>query len=291
MPQTHILQHKSWHVYNRDNVARVRRDEENARKEQRELQARADIAQAEYRVDQLRRRAQQQRTRDGDARDRPLTESEHIDDPAYPAIGPAPEALEGRQAGKRAILFEEGTGVHTRKGNAEVEREQQKALQDWEKKVGITTYLGQSSLEQASEKPWYLIERQERGKRTEAAGLDATALRRIEAKQALEERRQQKHLERLDPMAKSLQRKKQRHNTRNQGSSPRVESTKAATTNSETKGKRSVEEMRRKRLERERREKNRTAKFLSGPTTGPSDKTWQYSNQYMNTKYMQTRRM
>ena len=44
-------------MYGKDNVARVRRDEENARKEAAELQRRADIAAAEHRVDILRQRA------------------------------------------------------------------------------------------------------------------------------------------------------------------------------------------------------------------------------------------
>jgi hypothetical protein len=39
-----ILRHKSWHVYDKNNIERVKKDEENARKASEEKQRRSDIA-------------------------------------------------------------------------------------------------------------------------------------------------------------------------------------------------------------------------------------------------------
>lgn len=53
----HLQQHKSYHPYSRDNVERVRRDEEEARVEALERRERARRAEAEARIELLRSRA------------------------------------------------------------------------------------------------------------------------------------------------------------------------------------------------------------------------------------------
>ncbi|KAI9143671.1 hypothetical protein BKA69DRAFT_1123082 [Paraphysoderma sedebokerense] len=55
-----ILHHKSWHVYNKTNIEKVRQDEEKARQEEKEKQDRAIAAEKEYRLQQLRLRAKGQ---------------------------------------------------------------------------------------------------------------------------------------------------------------------------------------------------------------------------------------
>ncbi|XP_043540243.1 leukocyte receptor cluster member 1, partial [Chiloscyllium plagiosum] len=62
-----ILPKKSWHVRNKDNVERVRRDEERAAAAERELKARAELAEREARTELLRNRARHSLPESGSA--------------------------------------------------------------------------------------------------------------------------------------------------------------------------------------------------------------------------------
>ncbi|KAI8915190.1 hypothetical protein DFJ77DRAFT_358998 [Powellomyces hirtus] len=66
MGKLNILQHKSWHVYNEVNRAKVRQDEENARKEDEKKKEPALQADREARLTLLRKRAQSRRQEAGD---------------------------------------------------------------------------------------------------------------------------------------------------------------------------------------------------------------------------------
>jgi hypothetical protein len=50
----HLLHHKSWHVYNTDNIEKVRRDQETARRKEEEDEMRMNQADQERRLQQLR---------------------------------------------------------------------------------------------------------------------------------------------------------------------------------------------------------------------------------------------
>ncbi|XP_032939945.1 leukocyte receptor cluster member 1 [Catharus ustulatus] len=115
-----ILPKKSWHVRNKDNVARVRRDEAAAEAERRKRDARALRAEQEVRTELLRKRA-----RAGGRSPSPT---------ASPVLFPPPE---------------EGPN---REHEAEKRREQERR----ERALGVLTYLGQSAAEAQTCPPWYL---------------------------------------------------------------------------------------------------------------------------------------
>lgn len=53
-----LLQHKSWHVYSAENIARVKRDEARAAAQEEEDEQRTMLADSEARLDRLRKKAE-----------------------------------------------------------------------------------------------------------------------------------------------------------------------------------------------------------------------------------------
>ncbi|XP_005084200.1 leukocyte receptor cluster member 1 [Mesocricetus auratus] len=131
-----ILPKKSWHVRNKDNVARVRRDEAQAREEEKERERRVLLAQQEARTEFLRKRARRQN----------LLPELGAADAEAPSSGPVDLFRE---------LLEEGKGVP--RGNKEHEEEKRQERERQEKALGILTYLGQSAAEAQTQPPWYQL--------------------------------------------------------------------------------------------------------------------------------------
>nr|XP_004671621.1 leukocyte receptor cluster member 1 [Jaculus jaculus] len=131
-----ILPKKSWHVRNKDNVARVRRDEAQAREEEKERERRVLLAQQEARTEFLRKKARRQNS---------LPELEAAEATA-PSSGPVDLFRE---------LLEEGKGVT--RGNKEHDEEKRQEKERQEKALGILTYLGQSAAEAQTQPPWYQL--------------------------------------------------------------------------------------------------------------------------------------
>ncbi|XP_039100136.1 leukocyte receptor cluster member 1 [Hyaena hyaena] len=131
-----ILPKKSWHVRNKDNVARVRRDEAQAREEEKERERRVLLAQQEARTEFLRKKARRQNS---------LPELEAAE---AAALTPGPVDLFRE-------LLEEGKGVT--RGNKEYEEEKRQEKERQEKALGILTYLGQSAAEAQTQPPWYQL--------------------------------------------------------------------------------------------------------------------------------------
>ena len=61
-----ILRHKSWHVRTKKNIARVRRDEENAKKEEEQRQWKIDNAEKSARIEYLRNKTGQRSSKKDD---------------------------------------------------------------------------------------------------------------------------------------------------------------------------------------------------------------------------------
>eukprot|EP01134_Creolimax_fragrantissima_P003303 CFRG3303T1 len=126
MGKTNILQHKSWHVYNRDNVEKVRRDEENARLEQEEKDSRIAFAEQEARTEALRKKA---------------------------GIRGPERSNEGAVVSHFNLFFDEQR-AQEKANQAAKDKHTAIEQQAWEKKVGILKQLGEGSKELGT-LPWY----------------------------------------------------------------------------------------------------------------------------------------
>ncbi|CCM05683.1 uncharacterized protein FIBRA_07914 [Fibroporia radiculosa] len=71
MGKLNIAHHKSYHPYRRDNIERVRKDEEEARLREAVEEGRMMLADSEARMDTLRQRAGASRLRPGHQEDVP----------------------------------------------------------------------------------------------------------------------------------------------------------------------------------------------------------------------------
>ena len=127
-----ILPKKSWHVRTKKNIEKVRRDEAKAKEEQLEKAKRADLAAQERRINQLRGR---------------LNESDS---------GEVSSQVDHCEQTGHSNFFDEKSDHGKNKAR---ELEKRKEQEEFEKKVGILTYLGGSQVN--CETPWYLKDRQD----------------------------------------------------------------------------------------------------------------------------------
>ncbi|XP_061447322.1 leukocyte receptor cluster member 1 [Rhineura floridana] len=127
-----ILPKKSWHVRNKDNVARVRRDEAEAEAQRQKREARALLAEQEARTEFLRKKARLSA---------PGGDNGNLEVLSSGAEGPS----------CHLNLFQE----LEESGNKEYEEEKRREKEQQEKALGILTYLGQSAAEAQTSRPWY----------------------------------------------------------------------------------------------------------------------------------------
>ncbi|KAK9760271.1 hypothetical protein K7432_015898 [Basidiobolus ranarum] len=173
MPQLHILQHKSWHVYNQENRDKVSRDEEKARKEEEEKEQKTLRAESEHRLNLLRKKAQERL--EGLNREN-ITGSESTVTASLPSID-ATEEIQTKlkevpeqsltQVSSELVVASlqpkpehinfwaeyEKKPVNTHKGNPEYEADKKKEQDKWDRQ--ITKYLGDVV---KGKDPWYAKE-------------------------------------------------------------------------------------------------------------------------------------
>ncbi|KAM6154596.1 leukocyte receptor cluster member 1 [Erethizon dorsatum] len=185
-----ILPKKSWHVRNKDNVARVRRDEAQAREEEKERERRVLLAEQEARTEFLRNKARQQSAL------RALEGAEA----AAPGSGPVDLFRE---------LLVEGKGVT--RGNKEYEEEKRQEKERQEKALGILTYLGQSAAEAQTQPPWYQLPPQ-RGAPQPGQGPDEKIKNRLDPMWEMQKhlRRKRKHSSEGSSLAQKERSERQR---------------------------------------------------------------------------------
>ena len=161
-----ILPKKRWHVRTKDNIARVRRDEAQAAEEEKERQSRVKLAEQEARMSLLRGMASNRMTEEQKEELKKLT----------PTFVPEKPAETSTSDGHVNFFSEleagEDTGT-TSHGNKDREIEKKKEQEDYEKKIGLLTYLGQDTNELTGEKSWWQqIPEDRKRKRDEAAHSD-----------------------------------------------------------------------------------------------------------------------
>lgn len=137
-----ILPKKRWHVRTKENIARVRRDEQNAREEEEERKRKIALAEQEARTEVLRTQA---RKRVGSNSD---------DRKSYSVVGTS--ATEQQSEHHINLFYQLEAGDKLAGKNREYEAEKKAEQEKHERSIGLLTYLGQSASEQSGAAPWYL---------------------------------------------------------------------------------------------------------------------------------------
>ncbi|RUS22266.1 hypothetical protein BC937DRAFT_89869 [Endogone sp. FLAS-F59071] len=143
-----LLPHKSWNVYNKKNIEKVRKDEQKAREEEEEKAERVLIAERESRIALLRQRAQQQhQISPGDT----ATDSKHGHATKEKVMSSVAAVKEGH------INFweefeKDAKAVNKFATNPELDAEKKAENDKWERQT--TMYLDTGIKES---KPWYSI--------------------------------------------------------------------------------------------------------------------------------------
>ena len=184
-----ILPKKRWHVRTKDNIARVRRDEAKAAEEAKDLEKRIKLADQEARTNYLRKKAHARLVkRDDNALDQAEKAESITETPSFNDLLVGPSGSHSSVSAPTGHVnffqdLEEGEMNSTT--NKDREQEEKKEKEEYEKKIGLLTYLGQDTHELTGEKSWWQ-------KLPEKRSIDS------ESKE--ENIKQQKHLEMLDPL-------------------------------------------------------------------------------------------
>lgn len=128
-----ILPKKRWHVRTKENIARVRKDEAEAAEKERQENARIENADREARLSVLKTKSKQKLLEAG------VSETK-VDESAIEHIN----------------LFADYDSA-IKNTNKEHDKELKEKKEDYEKKIGYLTYLGQDTNESLKKKNWYEV--------------------------------------------------------------------------------------------------------------------------------------
>ncbi|XP_034729080.1 leukocyte receptor cluster member 1 [Etheostoma cragini] len=255
-----ILPKKSWHVRNKDNVARVRRDEAQAAEEEREAKRRVERAEQEARTEYLRGKARAALPSAG--------ERKYDDD-------------DGRSGGSAALehlnLFplEESS---EKKGNEEYLKDKKDEKEKQERAIGLLVSLGPQPGSEVT--PWYMkTGKEEEDKKEKEERKDKEKKKAIsEEEKEKRDRRLKDSLDPLKDMKKALAVKDRKYHNSKQ-KEKRNKGEKKVT------GESSIERLRAERLQREAEERRRTKALLdqrNGKGKEPGKETQEREMPYNN---------
>lgn len=129
-----ILPKKRWHVRTKENIARVRKDEAEAAEKERQEKLRIENADREARLNILKHKSKQKLLEAGivEPTEQDETPTEHIN-------------------------FFQDLEHAVKTTNKEHDKEIKDKKEDYEKKIGYLTYLGQDTNEALGKKNWYEV--------------------------------------------------------------------------------------------------------------------------------------
>ncbi|XP_054725371.1 leukocyte receptor cluster member 1 homolog [Anastrepha obliqua] len=130
-----ILPKKRWHVRTKDNIARVRRDEAEAKEKEQKRQEKLLLAESEARINFLRKKTGL---------------PERHNDSGEISVLPAHEDQQ------HVDLFADYRS-HTKTTNKASEEEKKEEREKYEKQIGYLTYLGQDTNEALKLRSWYEV--------------------------------------------------------------------------------------------------------------------------------------
>ena len=244
-----ILPKKSWHVRKKENIEKVRKDEKEARDQEVEEERRRAMAEREARTGFLRRRAR-------DAAAAAAVDASN----SVGSVGERSSISSGKQVALRPEEppehFNLFTTADARMENADNRAEKKAETEKAERKLGVLTYLGESSVElrgKNGDKPWYFSLPEQH--RLRSGGNDASAAAAASAGKDL------KRKERLDPLNELNEFVKR--SKKDRGDEKKKKKHKKKKEKKEKTKRKSIEELRAERLEREKRAKVRRNNLLN----------------------------
>ncbi|KAI9493099.1 hypothetical protein BDB00DRAFT_384767 [Zychaea mexicana] len=263
-----ILPHKSWNVYNKKNIEKVRRDEAKAREEEQLKAERAAQAESEARLDLLRKRA--------------LKKQEHVRSTSNSSLVPQPST-----APQHINLFEEEAKEHAE--NEEHLAEQKAKEDQWERQV--TMYLDKDVNKEST--PWYAIKEYDRygnsskdSKKGKHDNLKDERRRRRKRKRDPIKINEDPLVEIRSSLSKREEKRKERYSRIMKKDKKEKSSMKS------TSASPSIEALRAQRLERERKERARTKSYIYGEVQDvkPPVEEERYSSQFNPTDTAEARK-
>lgn len=183
-----ILPKKRWHVRTKENIARVRKDEAKAAEEAKDLERRIKLADQEARTSYLRRKAKERRLETEETilkLEKDTDDCQDVTPNIYNLTSQSTLTSVTASSGHVNFFQELEDGEVATTSNKDREEEEKKEKEQYEKKIGLLTYLGQDSQELTGEKSWWQTLPKDRN---------------VKAEVREETLQQQKHRDLLDPL-------------------------------------------------------------------------------------------